>query len=144
VLSVCYLINRMLSSVLNKRSLFSCLYANKTPFSMTPRVFGCTCSIQDLSFGLDKLSPISIKCVFVGYFKTQKEYRCYNLSIRKYLVSADVTLFEYVSYFSIQVPVTISETVPLSLSVSLPTPVDTASLLLPPAETTDPPASKPV
>ena len=31
VLSVCYLIKRMSFSVLNKRSLFSCLYANKTP-----------------------------------------------------------------------------------------------------------------
>ena len=55
VLSACYLINKMPSSVLNKRSLFSCLYANKIPFSMTPRVFGCTCFIQDLSPGLDKL-----------------------------------------------------------------------------------------
>jgi len=51
VLSVCHLINRMPSSVLDKISSFSCLYPNKTPFSMIPRVFGCTCFVQDLSPG---------------------------------------------------------------------------------------------
>ena len=80
VLSVCYLINRMSSSVLNKSAPFSCLYANKTPFSVTPHVIGCTCFVQDLSPGLDKLSLRSIKCVIVGYSRTQKGYRCYNLS----------------------------------------------------------------
>ena len=42
VLSACYLISRISSSILNKRSLFSYLYANKNPFSMTPRVFEFT------------------------------------------------------------------------------------------------------
>jgi len=54
VLSACYPINRMLSSVLNNRSLFSYLYAIKNPFFMTLRVFGCS-FVQDLSHGLDKL-----------------------------------------------------------------------------------------
>jgi len=62
----------------------------------------------------------------------------------KYLISADVTFFESVPYFSTQVPVTISETVPPSLSASLPTPASIIASPVPPAETTDPPASKPV
>ena len=70
VLRACYLINRMSSSVFNKSSLFSCLYANKTPFSVTPRVFRCTCFVHDLSPALDKLSPRFIKCDFVGYYRT--------------------------------------------------------------------------
>ena len=74
VLSACYLINRMPSYVLDKKSPFSCRYANKKPFSMTSRVFGYTYFVQDLSSRLDKLSPKSIKCVFVRYFRTQKEY----------------------------------------------------------------------
>ena len=57
-------------------------------------------------------------------------------------MSADVTFFESVLYFSTQVPVTISETVPPSMSVPLSTPTDTASLLVSPAKTTDPLASK--
>jgi len=82
---------------------------------MTPRVFGCICFSQDLSSGLDKLSPRSIKCVFVRYSRTQG-YRCYNLSTRKYLVSADITFFESVLYFSPEVHVTIFKTIPPSLS----------------------------
>ena len=103
VLSACYLINRMASSVLNKSSPFSCLYANKIPFFVTPCVFECTYFFHDLFSGLDKLSPRSIKCVFIGYFRTQKRYWCYNPSTRKYLVSVDVTFFESVPYFSTQV-----------------------------------------
>ena len=118
MLSACHLINRMPSSILDKKSP-SCLYPNKIPFSMTSRVFGCTCFVQDLSPGLDKLSLKFIKCVFVGYFRTQKGYRCYNPSTRKYLVSADVTFFEFNLYFSPLVPVTILR---LSLSVPFLTP----------------------
>ena len=109
---------------------------------MTPRVFGCTCFVQDLSLGLDKLSSRSIKCVFVGYSRTQKGYWCYNPSTRKYLVSADIIFFESIPYFSPQVPVTIFETVPLSLFVPLATPASTISSPVPPVETPEPPTSK--
>ena len=111
---------------------------------MTPCVFGCTCFVQDLSLRLDKLCLRFIKCVFLEYFRTQKGYRCYNPSTRKYLVSTDVTFFESVSYFSPQVPVIISETVSPSLIVSLPTPASTVSSPVPPVETQDPPATKPI
>jgi len=97
-----------------------------------------------LSHGLDKLSPRSIKCVFVGYFRTQKGWWYYNPSIRKYLVFVDVIFFESVLYFSTHVPVTISEIVSPSLFVSFPTPASTVTSLMPQAETTDPPASKTV
>ena len=55
VLNACYLIN-MMHSVLNKSSPFSCLYTNKNS-SVPPSVFRCTYFVQDLSPGLDKLSP---------------------------------------------------------------------------------------
>jgi len=87
---------------------FFCLYPNKSIFSIT-RVFGCTCFVQDLSPDLDKLSSRSIKYVFIGYSKTQKEYRCYSPSNKKHFVSADVTFFESIPYFSPQDPVIASE-----------------------------------
>ena len=59
-------------------------------------------------------------------------------------MSADVTFFESIPYFSPQVPVTISEIVPPSLSVTLSTSASTVALPVPPAKTIDPPASKPV
>ena len=49
--------------------------------------------------GLDKLSSRSIKCVFIGYFRTQRGYRCFHPSGRCYIVSADVTFFESTPYF---------------------------------------------
>jgi len=100
VLSACHLINRMPSSILHGKISFSCLYPGKSIFSVPPHVFGCTYFVQDLSLGLDKLSPRSIKCVFVGYSRTQKGYRYYSPSTKKYFVSVDVTFFESVCYFS--------------------------------------------
>ena len=79
MLNACHLINKMPSSILNDQVSFSCLYSNKSFFFMAPRVFGCTCFVQDFSPGLDKLSPRSIKCIFVGYFRTKKGYRYYSL-----------------------------------------------------------------
>jgi len=59
-------------------------------------------------------------------------------------VSADVTFFESVPYFSPQVPITISEIVPPSSTVPLPTPASIAYSPVPPVETQDPHATKPV
>jgi len=59
-------------------------------------------------------------------------------------VSADITFFESISYFSSQVSVTISKTITLSSTVPLPIPVSTVSLPVSPVETQDPPATKPV
>uniref|UniRef100_A0A5B6ZA67 Retroviral polymerase SH3-like domain-containing protein n=1 Tax=Davidia involucrata TaxID=16924 RepID=A0A5B6ZA67_DAVIN len=91
VLTATYLINRMSSSVLNNRS----------PFSLTPRVFGCIAFVHLLGPGCDKLSHHSVKCVFLGYSRTQKGYRCYDVVSHRYYTSADVTFFESSSYFSV-------------------------------------------
>ena len=40
-----------------------------------------------------------IKCVFVGYYRTQRGYRCFHPPIRWYSVSTDVTFFKSQSYF---------------------------------------------
>jgi len=53
VLSACHLINRMPSLVLHGKISFSCLYPDKSIFSVPPRVFGCICFVPDLFPGLD-------------------------------------------------------------------------------------------
>jgi len=68
VLSACNLISRMPLTVLNGKVVFFCLYPDKCLFHYS--YFWCTCFIQDLSPGLDKLSPRSVKCVLVGYSRT--------------------------------------------------------------------------
>ena len=86
------------------------------------------------------LSPQSVKCVFVGYFRIQKSYRRYSPSTRKYYLSANVTFFESVSYFSLQSSLTTLETIPLPLSVSLPAPAPDVSSSMPPIDNTAQPA----
>ena len=100
VLTACHLINRMPSVVLNQQVPFSLLYPHLSPFPLTPRVFGCVAFVHILDPGQDKLSPRSRKGVFLGYSQTQKGYRCYSPDSRRYFVSADVTFFEYASFFS--------------------------------------------
>ena len=47
---------------------------------------------------MSKLDPKSLKCIFLGYSRVQKGYRCYCPSLRKYLVSANVTFIENTSF----------------------------------------------
>ncbi|XP_061343384.1 uncharacterized protein LOC133289469 [Gastrolobium bilobum] len=99
VLTTCYLINRMPSSVLNNQVPHSVLFPHQPLYPLTPHVFGSTCFVHNLSPGLDKLSAKSHKCIFPGYPRSQKGYRCYSPSLRHYFVSADVTFFESISFF---------------------------------------------
>jgi len=67
VLTACFLINRLPTSVLQGETPFSILHPNRRPFALPLRVFGCVCFIHSLTPGLDKLAPYATKCVFVGY-----------------------------------------------------------------------------
>ncbi|KAL0285625.1 UNVERIFIED_CONTAM: hypothetical protein Scaly_2813300 [Sesamum calycinum] len=107
----------MPSSVLNGDTPYSCLFPNTPLFAVTPRVFGCVCFVHLHSPTLDKLSPRSVKCIFLGYSRAQKGYRCYDPQRRRSFTSADVTFFESTPYYSPNS----SPTIPLT-SVPLPVP----------------------
>ncbi|KAK2418425.1 putative mitochondrial protein [Trifolium repens] len=100
VLTANYLINRMPSSVLNDQVPHSLLYPTDPLYVVSPRVFGCTCFVHDLSPGRDKMSARAIKCVFLGYSRVQKGYRCYSPSTHRFYTSADVTFFEDLPFFA--------------------------------------------
>ena len=91
VSTVCFLINRMRSSVLDWVTLFQTLFQHKSLFPIEPRVFGCTCYVRP---HVSKLDPKSLRCIFLGYSRVQKGYRCYCPSLRRYMVFADVTFLE--------------------------------------------------
>ena len=48
VSTTCFLINRMPSSVLNWDTPYYILFPNKLLFPIEPRIFGCTCFVQDV------------------------------------------------------------------------------------------------
>ena len=99
VLTACYLINRMPSSTLQGKIPHQVLYPHQSLHPLPPRVFGSICFAHALDPGIDKLSPRSHKCVFLGYPRSQKGYKCYSPTLRRYFISADVTFFESVSFF---------------------------------------------
>ena len=90
VLTACYLINRMPSSVLHDQIPHSLLFPDQPLYFLPPRVFCCTCFVHILTSGLDKLSAKATKCIFLGYSRLQKGYRCYS--------SKSLIVYSYFSY----------------------------------------------
>ncbi|XP_077249267.1 uncharacterized protein LOC143888733 [Tasmannia lanceolata] len=119
MLTACFLANCLPSSVLSNRSPFSVLHPSGDPFPLPPKVFGCVCFVQDLTPGLDKLAPRAVKCVFLGYSRTQKGYRCYSPQLRCKFIGADVSFFEDTPYFPASSSLPVSPP-PLPLPVPVP------------------------
>ena len=90
----------MPSTVLGGQIPYTVLPPDAPLFHLPPKIFGCVCYVHILGPGSDKLYPRSIKCVFLGYSRTQKGYRCYSPTLRHRFISADVTFDESQSYFS--------------------------------------------
>ena len=103
VLTATYLINRILSRVLDNKSpveVLKSFYAHfRTSNRLTHRVFRCTAFVHVHSQHRDKLDPRAIKCVFLGYSSTQKGYKCYNPSTKKFYISTDATFTENRPFF---------------------------------------------
>lgn len=86
-LTATYLINRMPSRVLNfvspKEKLLTafphCLLLSELPF----KIFGCVAYVYQGSHHRGKLDRRSIKCVFLGYYGSQKGYKCFCLNTKK-------------------------------------------------------------
>ncbi|KAL4032883.1 hypothetical protein IC575_005966 [Cucumis melo] len=94
VSTACFLINRMPSSLLNGDIPYRVLFPTKSLFPIAPKIFGCVCFVRDVSPHHTKLDPKSLKCIFLGYSRVQKGYRCYRPTLKRYLVSCDVAFFD--------------------------------------------------
>ena len=97
VLAACCLINWMSFPSINSHIHISCL-SHDALFHVI-RIFGCISFMHALGMGLDKLSPRAIKCIFLWYSRTQKDYCCYDPITRKQYVSTNVAFFEDTPYF---------------------------------------------
>lgn len=98
VLTATYLINRMPSQVLDWKSPYEILNG-ENKYIVPPKVFGCVCFVRDHRLTVGKLDPRAVKCVFVGYSATQKDYMCWSPVERRMFVSMDVTFRELEPYY---------------------------------------------
>ena len=90
----------MPSTALGGQIPYTVLSPDAPLFHLPPKIFGFVCYVHILGPGSDKLDPRFIKCVFLGYSRTQKGYRCYSPTLWRRFISADVTYDESQSYFS--------------------------------------------
>ncbi|KAL8167878.1 hypothetical protein V2J09_009377 [Rumex salicifolius] len=65
-----------------------------------PKLFDCTSFVHNHHPHRGKLDPKAIKCIFLGYSSTQKDYKCYDPSSQKLFTSIDVTFDEGTPFFS--------------------------------------------
>ena len=105
----------MPSSLLHDQIPHSLLFPNQPLYLLPPRVFGCTCFFHILTLGQDKLSVKATKCIFLGYSRLQKGYRCYSPQTHRYFISADVTFFEDSPFSSSFESLLVTEVLPLPI-----------------------------
>ena len=78
VLTVAFLINRLPTRVLGKKSPIELLTHSSSLFPIPPKVFGCVSFVHNHYPTRKKLDPRALKCVFLGYSPIQKGYKCYH------------------------------------------------------------------
>ncbi|KAL5850211.1 hypothetical protein ACOSQ4_008224 [Xanthoceras sorbifolium] len=103
VLTTTYLINRLPSRVLNFDTpchvLLKRFPHTRLISHLSIKVFGCTAFVQLTQIHRSKLDLKSIKCLFVGYSPTQKGYKCYSPTTKRFYFSKDVTFMETQSFY---------------------------------------------
>ena len=104
VLTTTYIINRLPSQILDFKTPLETLakfYPHvRASTGLILKVVGCTSFVYVHSQNRGKLYPRAIKCVFLGYSSTQKEYKCYHPPSRKFYIFADVNFVENKPYFT--------------------------------------------
>lgn len=100
---------------------FKCFFSNFSLFLVTPRIFGCVCFLHLFDTTMDKVSLRPIRCNFLRYSQTQRGYKCYDPVTKKIFVYANMTFFEFESFFKVTgdnypilLPTLVSATIPPS------------------------------
>uniref|UniRef100_A0A2N9FD26 Integrase catalytic domain-containing protein n=1 Tax=Fagus sylvatica TaxID=28930 RepID=A0A2N9FD26_FAGSY len=141
VLTAVYLINRTPSRVLHSMAPLQILKPDCILFSILPRVFGCTCFVQNRSPHRTKLDNKSVKCIFLGYSAMSKAYRCYDPVSRHLYHSLDVTFFEDVPFYSTHSTLQVSDLSPsIEITSPLARPVPIFDSMVP--ESSSPPVQR--
>ena len=88
---VCYLVNRLPSSVIEGKTLLKIWSKKPAQDHNSLRVFGC---LANYHVKEDKLEPKAKKGVFVGFKKGVKCYKIWDSKDKKFILSRDVTFDE--------------------------------------------------
>ncbi|KAM0960324.1 hypothetical protein ACFX2C_025377 [Malus domestica] len=88
-----YLINRMPSSTLHKKSPFELLF-KAVPVINHLRIFGCSVFPLLKPYNSIKLQPKTTKCLFLGYASKYKGFICYDILHAKFYISRHVLFDE--------------------------------------------------
>ncbi|RVW89100.1 Retrovirus-related Pol polyprotein from transposon TNT 1-94 [Vitis vinifera] len=104
ILTATYLINRMPSRVLtfqSPRQLFLKQFPHTHAASsdLPLKVFGCTTFVHVYPQNRSKFAPRANKCIFLGYSPTQKGYKCYSPTNKRFYTTMDVSFFEHVFFY---------------------------------------------
>ncbi|RVX02081.1 Copia protein [Vitis vinifera] len=104
ILTATYLINRMPSRVLtfqSPRQLFLKQFPHTRAASsdLPLKVFGCTAFVHVYPQNRSKFALRSNKFIFLGYSPTQKGYKCYSPTNKRFYTTMDVSFFEHVLFY---------------------------------------------
>lgn len=95
--SAAYLINWVPSSSIDFQTSFQALsdaVVAATVPNLPPHIFGCVAFVHLHKHQCNKLTPLALRCVFLGYATHQKGYRCYHLPTRRMFITMDVVFHE--------------------------------------------------
>ena len=113
-----YIVNRLLTPVLHRKSPFKILYS-RIPDYHFMRVFGYACWPNFRPYNRNKLKFRSKTCIFIGYSLCHQRYECLDPFTGKIYVSRNVIFDETLFPFSQNI-VSVSDKNYPSTSVSLP------------------------
>lgn len=94
-----YLINRLLTLIINNQSSYECLY-KKLPIYEFLKTFGCACFPFLRPCNAKKLQYCSTQCVFLSFSNSHKAYLCLHVQIGRIYVSRPVIFNEFCFPFS--------------------------------------------
>ncbi|RVW63213.1 Copia protein [Vitis vinifera] len=104
ILTATYLINHMPSRVLTFQSPLQHLlkkfpHTRATSSDLPFKAFGCTAFVHVYPQNRSKFAPRANKCIFLGYSPTQKGYKCYSPTNKRFYTTMDVSFFEHVFFY---------------------------------------------